>query len=36
VADVILLAATVLSTRRRPARVRFAVARGDGKIPHAL
>jgi hypothetical protein len=35
--DVALLAATVWSARPRPMRaVRFAIARGDGKIPHAL
>jgi hypothetical protein len=35
--EAILLAATVWSaTRRRPARARLRVGRGDGGRPHAL
>jgi hypothetical protein len=37
IVDVALLAAVVWSVRPKPMRlVRFAIARGDGKIPHAL
>jgi hypothetical protein len=37
VVDIILLAATVWSARPRPMRpARLVIARGDGKIPHAL
>jgi hypothetical protein len=37
VADIALLAGIVWSARPRPMRrARFAIARGDGKIPHAL
>jgi hypothetical protein len=35
--DIVLLAATVWSARPKPMRrARFAVARGDGRTPHAL
>ena len=37
VVDIALLAGLVWSARPKPLRaVRFAIARGDGKIPHAL
>lgn len=36
VVDALLLAGTVWSTRRRVVRSYHAIARGDGKIPHAL
>ena len=36
VADLVLLAGTIWSTRRKLARPYHAIARGDGKIPHAL
>jgi hypothetical protein len=36
IVDIILLAATVWSTRRRPARARVRIARRGDDIPHAL
>lgn len=32
----VLLAGTIWSTRRKLARPYHAIARGDGKVPHAL
>lgn len=36
IVDAILLAGTIWSMRRRISRPYHAIARGDGKVPHAL